>query len=158
MNPLIFEEYRSRPWSALLSESDQVYADLIALTAQLTEEELTAWGRFDSEEEHTPLYLAFMGNCYEHTQIHLAQYCLDRHEPARALEIYELWVRRVAEATVPDLLKGHVLHNLACFYASQNRLEQAALALQQAFPLYPATREFALTDPDLEALRRDSTR
>src|SRR5262249_44771381 len=132
VNPLIFEEYRSRPWAALLPESDQVYADLIALTAQLTEEELTAWGRFDWEGGDTRFYMAFMGNCYEHTQIHLAQYCLDRHEPARALEIYEIWARRVVEASVPDLLKGHVLYNLACFYATHGRLEQARPALQRA--------------------------
>lgn len=157
VNPLIFEEYRSRPWAALLPESDQVYADLIALTSQLTEEELTAWGRFDGEAEDTPFYIAFMGNCYEHTQIHLAQYCLDRYEPARALEIHEILARRVGEASVPDLLKGHVLYNLACFYATHSRPEQARPALQQAFLLYPATREFALTDPDLVALRLDST-
>ncbi|HLV98721.1 MAG TPA: ClbS/DfsB family four-helix bundle protein [Ktedonobacterales bacterium] len=157
LNPLIFEEHRARPWSAILPESDQAYADLIALTAHLTEEDLTTWGRFDWMEEGLPLYIAFMGNCYEHTQVHLAQYLLDRHEPARALEVYEVWVRRVVEASVPDLLKGYVFYNLACFYATHSELEKAGPALQQAFTLYPASREFALTDPDLVALRPDSS-
>lgn len=157
LNPQIFAEHYSRPWSAILSESDQAYTDLIALTAQLSEEDLLTWGRFDWMEEGRPLYMAFMGNCYEHTQIHLAQYLLDRHEPVRALEIYEVWARRVLEASVPDPLKGYILYNLACFYATHHELEKAGSALQQALTLYPTLREFALTDPDLVTLRPDSS-
>jgi hypothetical protein len=153
MNPLIFEEQRYRPWSTILFESDQVYADLIMLTAQLTEEDLTALGRFDWVGDGMPLYTSFMGNCYEHTQIHLAQFLLDRHENARALEDYEVWTRRVVEAKVPETLKGYMLYNLACFYATHNQLEKAKPALQQALTLYPVLKEFSLTDPDLVALR-----
>lgn len=100
-----------------------------------------------------PLYTAFMGSCYEHTQNHLAQYLLDRHEDARALAIYEEWASRVIEASVPELLKGYMLYNLACFYATHSQVESARPALRRAFALYPETREFALTDPDLVALR-----
>ncbi|HEU5381698.1 MAG TPA: hypothetical protein VFV38_40275 [Ktedonobacteraceae bacterium] len=50
-------------------------------------------------------------------------------------------------------MKGSMFYNLACFYATQSRSEQAWPLLQQAFTLYPATRGFALTDPDLVALR-----
>ena len=78
---------------------------------------------------------------------------LRRHENARALEIYEVWTNRVVEASVPETLKGYMLYNLACFYATHNQLEKARPVLQQAFTLYPALREFALTDPDLFALR-----
>ena len=153
LNPLIFAEQRYRPWSAILSESDQAYADLIALTTQMTEEDLTAWGRFDRSDDDMPLYTSFMGNCYEHTQNHLVQYLLDRHESARALEVYEAWARRVIETDVPEFLKGYVLYNLACFYATHGQLEKADPILQQAFTLYPGYRKFALTDPDLIALR-----
>ena len=153
LNPLIFEEHRYRPWSTLLFESDQAYAELIALVSHLTEEDLTAFHRFDWIDGGMPLYTAFMGNCYEHTQIHLAQYLLDRNTLERALETYKGWTDRVVEARVPATLKGYMFYNLACFYATHNRIEQARPILQQAFTLYPATREFALTDPDLVALR-----
>jgi len=153
LNPLIFEEQCDRPWPAILTESDQAYADLIALTEQLTEEDLTASGRFDC----MPLYTSFMGNCYEHTQIHLAQYLLDRRENAGALEIYEIWTSRVVEAVIPDTLKGYMLYNLACFYATHGQLEKARPTLQQALILYPGLREFALTDPDLVALHPNSS-
>ena len=152
MNPLIFEEQRYRPWSVILSESDQAYEDLIMLTAQLTEEDLAAWGRYDWVGDGMPLYTSFMGNCYEHTQIHLAQYLTERHEYARALETYEVWTNRIVDASVPETLKGYSLYNLACYYATHDQLEKAKPTLQQALTLYPALREFALTDPDLFAL------
>ncbi|MGO8950420.1 MAG: TPR end-of-group domain-containing protein [Ktedonobacterales bacterium] len=157
LNPLIFEKQRHRPWSTIISESDQAYADLIACTEQLIEEDLTAWGRFDWTQDGEPLYIAYMGNCYDHTQGHLAQYFLDRNDLEGALEIYEVWARRVIEAQAPDTLKGYMLYNLACFYATHNQLEKARPALQQAFTLYPALREFALNDPDLVALQSNSS-
>lgn len=157
LNPLIFAQQRARPWSVIQPESDQAYTDLIALTAQLCEDDLTAWGRFDWMEEGQPLYMAFMGNCYEHTQGHLAQYLLDRHEPARALQLYDGWDARILEASVPAALQGHVLYNKACFYATHGALEQAKPALQRALQLYPALRPWSLSDPDLVALRPDST-
>lgn len=152
-NPLIFEEQRYRPWSAILSESDQAYADLILLSAQLSEEDLTAWGRFDWMNDGMPLYTSYMGYCYEHTQNHQTQYFLDRHESARALENYEKWTSRVIEAGVPEQLKGYMFYKLACFYATHSHLEQAWPVLQRALNLYPGLKEFALIDPDLFALR-----
>jgi tetratricopeptide (TPR) repeat protein len=153
LNPVIFEQHRYRSWPDLLSESDAVYTELIALSSQLTEEELTTFNRFDWTHEGAPLYSAFMGYCYEHTQQHLAQYSLDRHDLERAIDTYEAWASRVIEAEAPGPLKGSIFYNLACFYATHSRQEQAWPLLQQAFTLYPATREFALTDPDLVTLR-----
>lgn len=155
LNPVLFEKFQFRQWPEILSESDHVYAELITLTEQLPEEDLTAFNRFDWTHAGTPLYTSYMGYCYEHTQQHLVQYLLDRHEFARAVETYEAWASRVIEAEVPEPLKGSVFYNLACFYATHSLLEKATPALQQAFTLYPATREFARTDPDLLALRVD---
>lgn len=153
VNPIVFEENRYRAWSDILSESDQVYADLITLTTQLSEEDLTAFNRFDWMRG-MPLYLSFMGNCYEHTQIHLGYYLIDHGNLQGAIETYEAWTGRVVSADEsPDTLKGNMLYNLACFYATHDRLAQAEPVLRQAFALYPDTRAFALTDPDLEALR-----
>ena len=152
-NPILFEEQRYRSWSDILLESDLAYKELLTLTEQLTEEDLINFHRFDWTHDGEPLYTAFMGNCYEHTQQHLAQYLLDRGDLERAIDTYEVWARRVVEAEVPDLLKGEIFYNLACFYATHSRREQAWPLLQQAFRLYPETREFALTDPDLVDLR-----
>lgn len=152
LNSVIFEEQRYRPWSEILAESDQVYAETIALTEQLSEEDLTAFNRFDWISSGSPLYTGYMGNCYEHAQQHLAQYSLDRHDPERALETYEAWANRVIDAGVPDVLLGYIYYNLACYYATHGLLEKAAPIVQQSFTLYPTLKEFARTDSDLVEL------
>lgn len=60
LNPLIFEQQRYRLWSDIIVESDHVYAELIALADQLSEEDLTAFNRFDWMREGEPLYTSFM--------------------------------------------------------------------------------------------------
>jgi tetratricopeptide (TPR) repeat protein len=152
-NPIIFLENRDRSWPDILSESDEVYSELIGATEQLTEDDLTIPDRFDWVPTGTPLYILYMGNSYEHAENHLAQYLLDRHDPEQAIEIYEAWARRVTDSPFPDTLRGYINYNLACFYATHGRIEQARPALRQAFELYPDVREFATTDSDLDSLR-----
>jgi cell division protein ZapA (FtsZ GTPase activity inhibitor) len=53
-------------------------------------------------------------------------------------------------------VKGWFLYNLACFYAQQNQLEQAAARLQEAVAFAPRLKERAQSDPDLVALRDHS--
>lgn len=155
LNPIIFEQQRQRPWSEVLTESDQAYAELLSLTDQLTDDDLTAFNRFDWLPDGWPLYTAFMGFCYEHAQQHFAQYYLDRDRDdfPRARRCYEVWAERVVQAEVPEPLKGYVLYNLACFYATHAELEQASTTFRQACTLYPSLKELARTDPDLVALR-----
>ncbi|GHO87988.1 TPR end-of-group domain-containing protein [Dictyobacter formicarum] len=153
VNPIVFAENRYRTWLDILAESDQVYAELITLTEQLQEEDLTAFKRFDWIHEGLPLYLLYMGNCYEHSQIHLGYYLTERHDLQHATMIHEEWTSRVVETEeAPAALKGNLLYNLACFYATHDQLEKAKVTLQQALALYPQNGEFARTDPDLAEL------
>ena len=154
MNPLVFEEHRHDAWEAALADSERAYAELLALAARLSEEELTAAGRFAWVGDGMPLYTSFMGNCYEHTQNHLAQYRQDRGDAEGAVRTYEGWTNRIAgDDAMPELLRGYVRYNLACFYATHGRAEQAREPLRQAFARFPGSREFARTDADLVALR-----
>lgn len=157
LNSQIFEEQRERSWSDILSESEQAYVALVTHVKQLTEEDLTAFNRFAWIPDEWPLYTSFMGNCYEHAQQHLAQYYLDRHDLPRAIRTYESWTRRIIQTEAPEFLKGYALYNLACFYAIHSQLEKAAATLQQALSLAPHFKELSLTDPDLIALRHQST-
>jgi tetratricopeptide (TPR) repeat protein len=152
-NPIIFLEQRDRLWPDILSESDEIYAQLITLTEQMAEDDLTIADRFDWVPTGNPLYLLYMGNSYDHAQNHLAQYLLDRHDLDGAIDTYEAWARRVTDSPFPDLLRGYTYYNLACFYATHDRTPLAVLALRQGFELYPDTREFAKTDSDLDSLR-----
>lgn len=152
-NAETFEEQHLRSWSDILSAYNQAYADLIKLIEQLSQEDLTDSHRFDWLPEGNPLYTKLMGNCYEHSQEHLAQYYLDRQDLARATQIRETCAKRILQAEMPDLMKGNILYNLACFYALQNQLEKAATTLQEALTLTPTLKEWSLSDPDLSALR-----
>ena len=60
INPIVFEEHRYRLWPDILAESDRVYARLITLAEQLTDEDLTTFRRFDWMHDGMPLYTTFM--------------------------------------------------------------------------------------------------
>ena len=153
INAKVFEEHKLRPWSALHAESERVYAELIQVTEHLSAEELTDSHRFAAITGGHPLYTAFVGSCYEHDQEHLAQYYLDRNALARAIQIREQCAKRVIQAEVPAWVKGWFLYNLACFYAQQKQLEQAAARLQEAVTFAPRLKERSKSDPELVALR-----
>lgn len=153
LNPVVFESQQQRPWSEVLAESDQAYSELFALTDQFTDDDLTAFNRFEWIPDGWPLYTAFMGFCYEHAQQHFAQFYLDRHDFPRARRCYEVWAERVVQTEAPNVLKGYVLYNLACFYATHAELEKASTTLRQACALHPPFAELARTDPDLVTLR-----
>ena len=156
INAMVFEKHKLHPWSALHAESERVYAELITLAEHLSEEDLTDSNRFASITGGSPLYTAFLGSCYEHDQEHLAQYYSDRNDLPRAMRVREKCANRVLQAEVPEWVKGWFLYNLACFYAQQNQLEQAAVRLQEALTLAPDLKEQSQSDPDLVALRDQS--
>lgn len=53
----------------------------------------------------------------------------------------------------PDRMKGIVLYNLACFYATHGQVQKAAGTLPEALRLAPHLQEWSWSDPDLAALR-----
>jgi tetratricopeptide (TPR) repeat protein len=154
LNDQVFEEHHHRPWSDIFLEAEHSYYTLTTLTQQLREEDLVAFNRFDWIPNQEPLYTLFMGFSYEHAQQHLAQYYLDRQDLPQAIHIFETWANRVIQAQAPEVLKGMVLYNLACFYATHSQVEKAAVALPHALTLAPHLKEFSLSDPDLNALRQ----
>jgi len=156
INGRVFEAQKLRPGAELHAESERVYAELLALAEHLSEDDLTAPNRFPWISRGKPLYAAFLGNCYEHDQEHLVQYSADRHDVARALQLRERCANRILQAEVPDWVKGWFLYNLACFYAQQDHLEQAAASCKRALTLAPELQEQAQSDPDLAALRAHS--
>jgi uncharacterized damage-inducible protein DinB len=94
-----------------------------------------------------------LGTSYEHIRDHLAQYFADRGDRAHATELYETWTERVVATAAPDPVKGRVLYNLVCFYATHGQLEKAAGLLPEALRLAPQLETWSRIDPDLMALR-----
>ena len=156
-NSLVFEKHQQRPWSEIRAESERVYAELIRLMEQLSEEDLTTPDRFASISGERPLYAAFLGNCYEHDQEHLVQYYSDRHDLPLAIQIRENCANRIIQNEAwPAWVKGSFLYNLACFYAQLNQLEKANALLQEALTCNPRLKEKALNDSELVALHGQS--
>ena len=153
MNARVFAEHQLRPWSEIHANFEQVYAGLIQLAERLSEADLMDSHRFNVIAEGRPLYVVFLGNGYEHLQEHLVQYYSDRKDLSRAIPLREECANRVIQTSVPEWVKGWFLYNLACFYALQNQLEQAAARLQEALTLAPDLKEWSQSDPDLVALR-----
>jgi tetratricopeptide (TPR) repeat protein len=156
MNARVFAEQQLRPWSEIHANFEHVYAELIQLAERLSEADLMDSNRFSAITEGRPLYAAFFGNGYEHLQEHLMQYYSDRKDLSRAIQVREQCANRVLQAEVPEWVKGWFLYNLACFYAQQNQLEQAAARLQEAVSFAPGLKERSQSDPDLVALRDHS--
>jgi uncharacterized damage-inducible protein DinB len=152
-NQRIFVERRDWPWPRVQEVSQQAYTDLVAHIERLSEEDLVSSGRFDWISDGDPLYTVVLGNSYEHTRDHLAQYFLDRGDLSRATELYERWTQRVVVTAAPDPVKGIVLYNLACFWAMHGQLGKAAGMLPEALRLAPRLEEWSRSDPDLAALR-----
>jgi hypothetical protein len=155
MNAWVFEEHRHRPWPDVLADAERSHRALGACIERFADEDLVTFGRFDWIDDGRPLHDAVMGSAYEHLQLHLAQYQVERGNLPEARHIHERSVARVVEADTPAALKGLVLYNLACFRALHGELEQAEADLERALTLYPTPYlgEFARTDPDLAALR-----
>lgn len=156
INAMVFEEHKLHPWSALHAEAERVYAELITVAEQLSEDDLTTSNRFASITGEHPLYTAFLGDCYEHDQEHLAQYYLDRHDLPQAIQVHEKCTNRVLQAEVPAWVKGWFLYKLADFYARQKQREQAAVRLQKALTLAPDLKEWLKNNPELVAVRNQS--
>ena len=157
LNSIVFEEQQQRPWSEIHAESERVYAELITVAEQFSEEDLMDTKRFTWFTGGRPLYTAFLGKCYEHYHEHLAQYYLDHHNLQRAIQIRENCANRIIQAEVPEWVKGSFLYNLACFYTQQNQLEKATTLLQEALTLAPRLKERAKSDSELATLRDQLT-
>jgi uncharacterized damage-inducible protein DinB len=137
-NQQIFAERRGWSWPRAQDVSQQSYMDLVAYIERLSEEDLVSPGRFDWIPDGEPLYAVVLGN---------------RGDLARATELYERWTERVVVTAAPDPIKGIVLYNLACFYATHGQLEKAAGMLPEALRLAPQLEEWSRSDSDLAALR-----
>ncbi len=154
---VVFAEHRLLPWFEAHEESERVYADLIMQLEHLSEGELNDTEHFTAiVDGGRPCYAAFLSNCYEHDQEHLGQYYSDRNDLPQAMAIRERCVDRVLQVEVPAWVKGGFLYNLACYYAQQNHLEDAATRLQAAVTYHSRLKEHAESDPELAALRAPS--
>lgn len=158
LNPVVFEEYRYAPWADVLAYGDRAAAACAAAIERFGDDDLVTFGRFDWVQNGQPLLAPVLIATYEHAELHLAQFHRERGDGAEAMRLCERWTARAADGPAPDVARGFLLYDLACYQATHGELAGAAANLDRAFTLTPGDglRAFAETDPDLEPLRAAS--
>jgi hypothetical protein len=155
LNEQVFTQRRDTPWPDVLDASRQVDKRLAGEIGDLAEEDLVGFNRFTWQADQNPsdpLYGPILGSTYEHFRDHFAQYRLDRGDLEGATRIVELWTNRFVATAAPDDVRGHLLYNEACFYATHGQLDTARVTLEEALRLAPHLVEWSKSDPDLVAL------
>ncbi|HZC78322.1 MAG TPA: DinB family protein [Ktedonobacterales bacterium] len=152
VNEANFLVNRDRHWVDLLAADARVHAELLARLDALEEDNLVDPERY-SWRKGEPLVLFVLGNSFWHAQEHLAQYLSDRGDLDAATQTHETFVRETTSSSLPTIAHAYAVYNLACFYATTGRKEQALTNLAEALRLRPALAEWSQQDPDFATLR-----
>jgi tetratricopeptide (TPR) repeat protein len=150
-NAQIFAENQARAWDDVAAESRRVFQQALAVTAALSEADVTDPQRF-AWLRGRPFWRAICGTFYWHVEGHLFQMHIDRHAADRAVQIAEAFAAQIG-ADEPAVERGLALYNLACSYSLAGKAEQAIAALKTAFALNPDLVEWSKQDTDLNPLR-----
>lgn len=159
LNRQVFEEQRERSWEAILFDTQQVHAALLASVERLSEDDLagTDWFPHAVEGETTnpesqPLWDLILSHGFWHPLEHLTQFYLERDEVLRATQVQQAWVDQVNQPAVPAALRGIGLATLASFYLLTQRPSSAQEPLRQALAFHPALAHFFAQIPEAASL------
>jgi hypothetical protein len=147
-----YDRNQPRAYGDVQADNDKVRADLISRITACDDAALTENNRFPRLPNNS-IAGRVVGVMVSHNYAHLAQFCIERGDMARALQLQETGVSKVSAFDPTPRMQGTSLYNLACFYALNNFPERAIELLGQAFLLRPDLREFSNQDTDLDSLR-----
>jgi len=151
VNARVFEEWRERPWPAVIEESERAYDDLIARLHVIDNDALVDPNRFEWQKGRS-LLSSIVGNGVWHPQAHIAQYYVDRGDLLRATRLQEDLTELVGQFGDELTSRGEALYNLACFYATSGQVSKALTLLPEALRLQPDLIEWSKEDTDLVSL------
>jgi tetratricopeptide (TPR) repeat protein len=154
VNEANFLVNRDRHWVDLLAADARIHAELLARLDALAEDDLVDPEHYPWRKGE-PLVLFVLGNSFWHAQEHLAQYLSDRGDLDAATQTHETFVRETTSSSLPTIAQAYAVYNLACFYATTGRNEQALTNLAEALRLRPALAEWSQQDPDFAILRNE---
>jgi tetratricopeptide (TPR) repeat protein len=150
-NARVFEEWRDRPWSAVIEESERAYEELIERIQAADYDFLVDPNRFEWQHGRS-LVSSIVGNGVWHPQAHIAQFYVDRGDLPRATRLQEQLTELVGQFGDELTSRGEALYNLACFYSTSGQVEQALALLPEALRLRPDLLEWSKEDTDLVPL------
>ena len=150
-NARVFEEWRARPWQAVIDESERVYEALVAQVREFDPAALVDPNRYEWQNGRA-LLSSVVGNGFWHPESHIAQCYVDRGDLPRATRMQEELTEQLGQYGDQLVPRGEALYNLACFYATTGQADQALTLLPEALRLQPDVVEWSKEDPDLVSL------
>ena len=151
VNARVFEEWRERPWQAVIDESERVFEALVAQVREFDPAALVDPNRYEWQNGRS-LLSSLVGNGFWHPESHIAQCYIERGDLPRATRMQEELTKQLARYGDQLVPRGEALYNLACFYATNGQADQALALLPEALRLQPDVVEWSKEDPDLVPL------
>ena len=151
VNARVFEEWRARPWQAVIDESERVFEALVAQVRDFDPAALIDPKRYEWQNGRA-LLSSVVGNGFWHPESHIAQCYIDRGDLPRATRMQEELTEQLGQYGDQLVPRGEALYNLACFYAVNGLADQALALLPEALRLQPDVVEWSKEDPDLVSL------
>jgi tetratricopeptide (TPR) repeat protein len=151
VNAQVFEEWRERPWQAVLDESERIFEALVAQVREFDPAALADPNRYEWQSGRS-LLVSAVGNGFWHPESHIAQCYIDRGDITRATRLQEDVTEQLGRYGDQLAPRGEALYNLACFYATSGQIEKALALLAEALRLQPDLLEWSKEDPDLISL------
>ncbi len=151
VNARVFEEWRERPWQAVIDESEHIFDALVAQVRAFDPVALAEPNRYAWQEGRS-LLAGLVGNGVFHPESHIAQYYIDRGDLPRATRMQEQLTEQLGQYGDQLAPRGEVLYNLACFYATSGQTDRALALLPEALRIQPDLLEWSKEDPDLVSL------
>ena len=151
VNARVFEEWRERPWQAVIDESERIFDALVAQVREFDPAALADPNRYAWQEGRS-LLASLVGNGFWHPESHIAQFYVDRGDVPRATRMQAALTEQLGQYGDQLVPRGEALYNLACFYAASGQTDQALALLPEALRLQPDVVEWSKEDPDLVSL------
>jgi hypothetical protein len=149
-NAEIYEAHRRDSSDEVRAAHAATYAALKEAVAACTDDELRS-----ERPNGGHVWRVVPGNGHAHVAQHVSSW-LAEHDDAAGAEATALWAFTLETELFPEPAQQAVAdYNLACFYARNNRVEEALPLLGAALRSQPDLREWAMNDPDLAPIRED---
>lgn len=149
-NAEIYDAHRRDSSDEVRAASAATYAALKEAVAACSDDELRRERPTGGE-----LWRVIPGNGHAHVAQHVSSWLAEHDDPAGA-EATALWAYTLETALFPEPADKAVAdYNLACFYARNERVDEALPLLGGALRSQPDLRDWAMNDPDLAPIRED---
>jgi tetratricopeptide (TPR) repeat protein len=151
LNAQTFEMNRQLAWEDILENAREAYEFLSERVEALSEQDLNNPDRYPWLNGR-PAWRTVAISGYYHPLSHVAAYLHERGQVAQASDMHDTMAERLQELDEDAEWGGIAQYNLACFYATTSRPQQAIQHLTSALRLNPGLVEWARQDTDLSIL------